>query len=57
MTLQDNTSSINCMQDAAAQLDKITPFTICLQQNHCNDASHGAQTLLSSHVLQQHLQP
>jgi hypothetical protein len=23
------------------------------QQNHCNDAGHGAQTLLSSHILQQ----
>jgi hypothetical protein len=58
MTLQDSTSSINCMQDAAAQLDKITPFTIWLQRNHCgHDASHGAQTLLSSHVLQQDIQP
>ncbi len=58
MTLQDNTSLINCMQDAVAQLDKVTPFTIWLKQNHCgHDASHGAQNLLSSHVLQQDLQP
>jgi hypothetical protein len=36
MTLQDNTSSINCMQQLqqAAELNSITPFTSLLQQNH-----------------------
>ncbi len=56
MTLQDNTSSINCMQQLqqAAELNSITPFTSLLQQNHWgHDAGHGAQNLLSSHILQQ----
>ncbi|EFX68324.1 hypothetical protein DAPPUDRAFT_330172 [Daphnia pulex] len=57
MTLQDNTSSKNCIQQLQLNLTRS-----CLSPAGCNKTTvammpNGAQNLLSSHILQHELQP